>query len=129
LGGWGSTVQPISVMCSRVLRLLWGRALSCWSNISAEFLPGQTRWKHFLSLLRVMMYASELMAAPLGITSTRMTSSQSQKTGQPARGRSRSSVSALPDALTLLAHRPTVLLSTAQLAYTAHKRLWMFTTL
>jgi hypothetical protein len=26
------------------------------------------------------MYASELMVAPLGITSTRMTSSQSQKT-------------------------------------------------
>jgi hypothetical protein len=35
--------------------------------------------------------------------------------GRPASGRSRSSVSALPGALTLLAHRPTVLLSTAQL--------------
>jgi hypothetical protein len=49
--------------------------------------------------------------------------------GRPARGRSRSSVSELPDALTLFAHRPTVLLSTAQLPYTAHKRLWMLTTL
>jgi hypothetical protein len=43
--------------------------------------------------------------------------------------RSWSSVSALPDALTLLAHRPTVLLLTAQLPYTAHKCLWMFSTL
>jgi hypothetical protein len=49
--------------------------------------------------------------------------------GRPARGRSRSSVSAHPDALTVLAHRPTVLLSTAKLPYTAHKRLWMFTSL
>jgi hypothetical protein len=49
--------------------------------------------------------------------------------GRPARGRSWSSVSALPDALTLLALRTTVLLLTAQLPYTAHNRLWMFTTL
>jgi hypothetical protein len=49
--------------------------------------------------------------------------------GWPARSRSQSSVSVLPDALTLLVHCPTVHLSTAQLPYTAHKRLWMFTTL
>jgi hypothetical protein len=33
----------------------------------------------FLELVRVLMYASELMVAPLGITSTRMAPSQSQK--------------------------------------------------
>jgi hypothetical protein len=49
--------------------------------------------------------------------------------GRPTRGRSQSSVSALSDALTLLAYCPTVLLSTAQLPHSAHKRLWMFTTL
>jgi hypothetical protein len=42
-----------------------------------------------------------------------MTPSQPQKTGQPASGRSQSLVSALPDALTLSAHRPTVLLLSA----------------
>jgi hypothetical protein len=34
----------------------------------------------FFGLLRVLMYASELVVAPPGIISTRMTPSQSQKT-------------------------------------------------
>ena len=37
--------------------------------------------------------------------------------------------SPLPEALTLWIQRPTVLLSTEQLPYTAHNRLWMFPTL
>jgi len=46
-----------------------------------------------------------------------------------SRPRSCSSVSPLSEALTLWTQRPTVLLSTAQLPYTAHKRLWIFPTL
>ena len=49
--------------------------------------------------------------------------------GRPDRARSRVSVSPLPEAVTLWTQRPTVLLLTAQLPYTAHNRLWMFPTL
>jgi hypothetical protein len=47
----------------------------------------------------------------------------------PDRGRPCSSISPLPEALTLWTQRPTVLLLTAKLPYTAHNRLWMFPTL
>ena len=49
--------------------------------------------------------------------------------GLPDCGRSCRSVSPLSEALTLWTQRPTVLLSIAQLLYTAHSRLWMFSTL
>ena len=48
--------------------------------------------------------------------------------GRPDRGRSCSSVSPLPEALTLWTQCPTVLLLTAQLPYTGYNRLWMFPT-
>jgi hypothetical protein len=48
--------------------------------------------------------------------------------GRPDRSRPCSSVAPPPKALTLWTKRPTVLLSTAQLPYRAHNRLWMFPT-
>jgi hypothetical protein len=76
---------------------------ACWGCSCMPLVNGRTSWHHMSGVLAVA--------------------------GRPARGRSRSSVSAFPDALALLPHRPTVLLSSAQLPYTAHKRLWMLTTL
>jgi hypothetical protein len=59
------------------------RVRACIVMLEPHFfwiLASRTPSKNYLSLLRVLMYASELMVAPLGITSTRMTASQSQKT-------------------------------------------------
>jgi hypothetical protein len=49
--------------------------------------------------------------------------------GHPDHGRSCSSVSPLPEALTFWTQHPMVLLLTAQLPYTAHNHLWRFPTL
>ena len=49
--------------------------------------------------------------------------------GRPDRSRSCSSISTLPEALTLWTQHPTVILTPAQLPHTAHNRLWMLPTL
>jgi hypothetical protein len=49
--------------------------------------------------------------------------------GRPDRGWSCSSVSPLPEALTLWTGRTTVLLSTAQINYASHNLLWIYHTI
>ena len=79
-GMWNCCPAKGELMTSRVLRLVWGLALSCCNKNLDISKAGQTLCILAFNFFNVLMQTSELIVSPLDMKSTSITPALSQNT-------------------------------------------------